>query len=167
MEPKFTNILHLGIVVRDVDKAVEFYENELGIGPWKIDNANDFFKDLKVNDGYGLPIRTAMCKSLGYEIELVQPVGPGFYQDWLDEHGPGMHHIVLKTDQSYEEIVALGEKHSDHSHYMDALFPNGDPICSYVDMRDTMGLILEVSPTPPGFEPPEGEFPPGPPPADS
>ena len=166
MNPKFTTILHLGIVVRDVEQSVEFYEKELGIGPWRIDDADKFFHDLKVNDGYGLPIRSAICNSIGYEIELIQPLGPGLYQDWLDEHGPGMHHVVLKTDESYDDIVALGEKYSDHSHYMDAFWPNGRPLVSYVDMRDTMGLILEVSPMPQGFEPPEGvpgEFPPGPP----
>ena len=156
MKPVFTSILHLGIVVRDVEKAVEFYEKELGIGPWRIDDAYKFFSSLKVNDGYGLPIRTAICDSLGYEIELIQPVGPGIYQDWLDEHGPGMHHIKFKSDYSFDDIVAFGEKHSDHSHYMDAYWPNGNPLVSYVDMRDTMGTILEISPTPPDFVPPEG-----------
>ena len=34
---KFGKVLHLGIVVRDLEKAVKIYEEELGIGPWKIE----------------------------------------------------------------------------------------------------------------------------------
>lgn len=30
---EFGKVLHLGIVVRDLEKAVKIYEEELGIGP--------------------------------------------------------------------------------------------------------------------------------------
>lgn len=35
----FGKILHLGIVVPDLEKALEIYENELGISPWKLEDA--------------------------------------------------------------------------------------------------------------------------------
>lgn len=70
MSLKMGKILHLGIVVGDLEKAVEIYENELGIGPWTIESASPFFDDKLVNEGKGLNIRTAMFKGDGYEIEL-------------------------------------------------------------------------------------------------
>ena len=154
MAAKFTDILHLGIVVRDLEKTVAIYENELGIGPWTIDEPAEFFKDKIKNDPRGLQIRTAICRSIGYEIELVQPIGPGFYQDWLDEHGPSMHHVVMKSNLSYEEAIKLGEKLSPNSHYMDAVLPDGTPMVSYISLKEETGLILECGAPHPDSLPP-------------
>ena len=46
----------------DLEKAVKIYEEELGIGPWKIESASPFFDDKLVNDGVGLNIRTAIFR---------------------------------------------------------------------------------------------------------
>lgn len=146
MEPKYGKILHLGIVVRDLKKAVEIYETELGIGPWKLEDARPFFADKPVNDGHGLNINTAIYKGDGYEIELVMPVGPGIYEDWLKLKGPGMHHIKLETAVSYEDTVKMGERVSPDSHYMDVRWPDGTPLVSYVSMLEETGLILECGP---------------------
>lgn len=142
----FGKILHLGIVVPDLEMALEIYENELGISPWKLEDARPFFADKKVNDGYGLNIRTAMFKGDGYEIELVMPVGPGIYKDWLDKRGPGLHHIKFETDKSYEEMVQMGERVSKDSHYLDVRWPDGNPLVSYISLLEAAGLILECGP---------------------
>lgn len=146
MEAEFGKILHLGIVVRDLKRAVEIYENELGIGPWEVEDPRPFFADKRVNDGYGLNIHTAICRSGGYEIELVMPVGPGIYQDWLEQRGPGLHHIKLETKESYGEIVRMGERVTADSHYLDVCWPDGKPLVSYISMLEETGLILEYGP---------------------
>ena len=40
---KLGKIIHLGIVVEDLEKAVKIYEETLGIGPWEIQDAREFF----------------------------------------------------------------------------------------------------------------------------
>lgn len=146
MKPKYGKILHLGIVVRDLKKALEIYEDKLGIGPWEVEDPRPFFADKKVNDGYGLNINTAMYKGDGYEIELVMPVGPGIYEDWLRDRGPGLHHIKFETDVPYEETVKLGEEVSPDSHYLDIYWEDGSPLVSYISMLEETGLILEYDP---------------------
>lgn len=33
MQPEFKQLLQIGMIVRDVDKAVRYYEDVLGMGP--------------------------------------------------------------------------------------------------------------------------------------
>ncbi|MCF0133095.1 MAG: VOC family protein [Blautia sp.] len=137
-------ILHLGIVVRDLEKAVQIYEEELGIGPWEIMDARPFFATKPVNDSHGLNIITAMFKGEGYEIELVCPAGPGVYQDWLDTKGPGLHHIKFESDATYEEIVETGKRVSGRAPYLDVRWEDGRPLVAYADLLQEAGLLLEI-----------------------
>ena len=45
---KFNEIFHLGIVVRDLEKAVKIYEDEMGYGPFEFGDGR-FFDDKIVN----------------------------------------------------------------------------------------------------------------------
>ena len=36
METEFKQLLQIGIIVRSVDKAVRYYEEMLGMGPWEV-----------------------------------------------------------------------------------------------------------------------------------
>lgn len=139
-------IIHLGIVVADLEKAVDIYENKLGIGPWKIDDPRPFFSQMDIKhsgEKNQLNINTAMFKGDGYEIELVMPVGEGFYQDWLNEHGPGLHHVKF-AGAHYDDVVNTAKEISGREPYLDARFPDGNPICAYADLIKEAGLIIEV-----------------------
>lgn len=137
-------ILHLGVVVRDLEKAIAIYEEELGIGPWERQDARPFFETKPVNDGFGLNIITAMFRGDGYEIELVCPVGPGVYQDWLDTKGPGLHHIKFESPASYEEIVETGKRVSGRKPYLDVRWEDGRPLVAYADLLEEAGLLMEI-----------------------
>lgn len=98
---KFGKVLHLGIVVRDLEKAVKIYEEELGIGP-------------------------------------------GVFQDWLDQHGPSLHHVKLESDATYEEVVGMAERTSGRKPYLDVRWPDGKPLVAYSDLLEETGLLLEI-----------------------
>ena len=142
---KFGEIFHLGIVVRDLDKAVEIYEKELGYGPFEMGDGA-FFEDKIVNGrtGGGLPMRTATYRSGTYEIELIEPTGPSVYMDHLKEKGPGVHHVILKNNERYEDILAMAERVSGRPPRLETKFPDGTPIVSYVDLEEECGLLLET-----------------------
>ena len=95
---KFGEIFHLGIVVADLEKAIKIYTEELGYGPFERGGDNDFFKICSVNGeiGPGLPMNKAIYHGDNYEIELIEPTCPSIFMDYLKEHGPGVHHVVLK-----------------------------------------------------------------------
>ena len=105
---KFNEIFHLGVVVRDLDKAVKIYTDELGYGHFELGDGA-FFADKVINGeiGPGLPMKTATYRSGTYEIELIEPTGPSIYMDWLNEHGPGIHHVILKTDEKYADVAFI------------------------------------------------------------
>ena len=142
---KFGKIFHLGIVVRDLDAALHIYEDELGYRPFERDNGA-FFDDKMVNGkiGPGLPMKSAIYHAGDYEIELIEPTGPSIYMDWLNEHGPGIHHVILKTDEKYADVVEMAQRVSGRPPKLETKFPNGIPIVAYVDMQEEAGLLLEI-----------------------
>lgn len=142
---KFNEIYHLGVVVADLDKAIQIYTEELGYGPFEFDNGA-FFDDKIINGkiGPGLPMRTAIYRSGTYEIELIEPTGPSVYMDYLKEKGPGIHHVILKTDEKYADVVEMARRVSGRPPKLETKFPDGTPIVAYVDLQEEAGLLLEI-----------------------
>ena len=146
---KFGEIFHLGVVVRDLEKAVKIYEEELGYGPFEMGDGA-FFADKVINGeiGPGLPMLTATYRSGTYEIELIEPTGPSIYMDFLETNGPGVHHVILKTDEKYADVVEMGKRVSGRPPKLETKFPNGIPIVSYVDLQEEAGLLIEIGNSP-------------------
>lgn len=142
---KFHEIFHLGIVVEDLDRAVRIYEEEMGYGPFELNNGA-FFDDKIVNGeiGPGLPMRSAIFRGENYEIELIEPTGPSIYMDHLKKKGPGVHHVVLKTDETYTDVLAMAKRVSGRDPRLEVKFPDGTPIVAYADMEEEAGLLLEI-----------------------
>lgn len=142
---KFGKIFHLGIVVKDLEKAVDIYENEMGYGPFEY-GGDAFFRDKRINGkiGPGLPMRTAIYRGDGYEIELIEPKGPSTYMDFLEKNGPGIHHVILETKDSYEDVLAMAKRVSGRDPALRVEFPDGTPIVAYADMKEEAGILLEI-----------------------
>ena len=142
---KFGEIFHLGIVVENLESAVAIYEKELGYGPFEISDGS-FFDDKKVNGkvGPGLPMKCATYRSGTYEIELIEPTGPSIYKDFLDKNGPGMHHVILKTDEKYHDVIEMAKRVSGRPPKLELAFPDGTPICAYADLQKEAGILLEI-----------------------
>lgn len=145
MSKKLGKVIHLGIVVENACEAAKLYEDEFGIGPWSIENSKEFFMDKIVNGKMGLDIASAIYREDGYEIELISPNGPGVFQDWLDKHGPSLHHLKFETEKSYKEVMDMAEKVSGRKPYLEILWPDGRPLVTYADMKKETGILLEVS----------------------
>ncbi len=99
---------HIAIVVRDVDKAVEFYQSS-GIGTVghqvKTEDAG-----IKVEPGYVKPTRTFFVHIGPAPLELIQPVKEGPFKEFLDSNGEGLHHIAFTVDDLDKEIAKLAER---------------------------------------------------------
>ena len=148
MEPKLPKLLQIGIIVRSVDKAIENYEKMLGIGPWEIRDVSGEeppFDDLVVN---GKPCRKKLCKLAfcrvyGMEFELIEPICESPYSKWLEEHGPGIQHIAVVTEDSYDTILDTYQKEKGEGPWIRATGIGGMMDYSYLDFREEMGLIME------------------------
>jgi methylmalonyl-CoA/ethylmalonyl-CoA epimerase len=96
---------HVGIVVKDIEKAIAHFES-LGIGPFKFDDEHRTF-DIKFNgELHGKPAEwtTRISNALmgDVELELLEPVeGNQALLETLEAQGEGLHHIGwLTTDLS-------------------------------------------------------------------
>lgn len=150
MEPQLKSLMQIGIIVRNVDAAVKQYE-AMGVGPWDVtvmDNTVAPFDDLTF-DGKPLAtkgpiLKTAMMTRYGTEIELIEPLAPGTaYYDWLQEHGPGLHHLAFDLDKPYEQFLQDCEAKTGKKPWVRGQAIHGIMDFSYVDLREEMGIIVE------------------------
>ena len=132
----------VGVVVRDLDQAVAFYER-LGIGPFEEGpSAHTIERKIYGEPSTDAKVEGRLAQMGNIEFELLQPVSGRTVQgDFLEEHGEGVVHICAHTDdleRDVEELTALGYEVISEGKLSDgARF-------AYFDTRAVGGLILEL-----------------------
>ena len=92
---------HIAVVVRDIDKAVKYYQS-LGIATV---GREVIFPESKPN------IRAKFVNMGPVPIELIQPLeGESPYKEFLDSKGEGVQHIAFAVDNLDEETDKLVDK---------------------------------------------------------
>ncbi len=99
------DISQIGIVVRDMDKAIEYFEKVLGLGPFVRPHINYPEKFY-----YGKPVSSSwimgFCSLGSVELELIQPItGPTVYHDFLKEKGEGIHHLGFDLKDMDDKLL--------------------------------------------------------------
>jgi len=144
MSQKLGEIKQVGIVVRDIEKAIKVYENVFGIGPFQIfELDSERLQNVKVDDTEGpLRARLAFAKSGDLEIELIQILeGRTVFTDFLDKYGEGIHHLgflVQDLDLELEKMKASGIK------VIQKGISRGKNKYAYLDSAKTCGVIYEL-----------------------
>jgi methylmalonyl-CoA/ethylmalonyl-CoA epimerase len=127
---------HMGVVVRDVDAAVEYYQS-LGI----VDKATDrITMEGKKAELVGRFIHIGSLR-----IEFWQPVrGETVQQEFLNSRGEGVNHLAFRVDDLDRERDKLVEKGipvifsvKDENGYM-----------AYFDARKVGNILIELAQPP-------------------
>jgi catechol 2,3-dioxygenase-like lactoylglutathione lyase family enzyme len=110
----FSKLHHLSVVVRDLDKAVKFYES-IGIGPFEDYPPLTEYIKLNVPDETGFfNLKFKIAQVGDIQIQLCQPgEGKSPYKDFLEKKGEGVYHlgfVVDRVDESEAELRRLGLK---------------------------------------------------------
>lgn len=146
--PQFNKLLQIGIIVRDVDACVKRFEEDYGFGPWKVNimsNEIPVFKEMTINgEKTDFKIKTAMCNCFGMEFELIEPISDSSYKTWLEEHGPGLHHLAFLTKDNYEDLLADHKKLTGKDPWVRGECPTVGMDFSYLDFTEQLGFIAEV-----------------------
>ena len=142
----FARMLHVGLMVRDLDKAV---------AKWRALGFTDI-RVLPPSKGvdrtyHGRPIDVALKQAFihGTEppIELIEPIGdaPNPWGDYLKEHGEVLHHIAFRVPDTGPELAKLrplgleevaqgkwpeGESHWGTFHYVQE--PKGGVVIEFI-----------------------------------
>ncbi len=97
MEP--THIEHIGIAVKDLQEAIQFYEKTFGLKCYAVEEV----KDQKV--------KTAFFKVGQTKIELLESTEPdGPIGKFLEKKGQGVHHIAFAVNGLQERLEELEQK---------------------------------------------------------
>jgi hypothetical protein len=155
-------VIQVGIIVKNLDQAVENYWKLCGIGPWRIYNYGK--PPLKISTYHGRPSdcrwRIALCWIGPLCIELIEAAeGDSVYADFIREHGYGMHHLAVSVEDmptAIAQAASVGARvmQEGSGHGLD-----GSGHFAYVDTEQILGTIIELVQYPKQRIPPEKIYP--------
>jgi len=88
---------HIGIVVKDLDKAIKVYSEAFGLKVKMIDVSEEFQVKIAF-----IPVGEVL-------VELLEPIGPGAIQEFLRK-GEGLHHICFRVRDIDIVLEEIGKK---------------------------------------------------------
>jgi methylmalonyl-CoA/ethylmalonyl-CoA epimerase len=95
----------IGIVVKDMDKAVKMYKDILGLENIQVLERPPEICTLCGQEVH-FRLRTGFAMLEGLQIELIQVVeGRSPHSEFLEQHGPGVHHVGFYVDDIEAEIA--------------------------------------------------------------
>lgn len=139
-------VSQIGVVVRDMERAVDFYSSIFGLGPFVV---YDFVPDRHWFRGEASPLTIRMGKAMwgSIEWELLQPLsGESIHQEFLEEHGEGLQHLgfnVRNYEEWFERMETAGfDPLMWTESYVETY--QGDLKACYFDTRRVGGVIFEI-----------------------
>ena len=166
-KPKLTflknGVAQVALIVKDLDKTVEHYWNDFGIGPWHF---YTYGKPLVKKMSYhGKPVEYKMRVALSWigplRIELIEVLeGPTVYADFVKKHGYGVHHFGVLVE-NMEQAIAQAE-HTGLTMIQDGsgFGKDGDGHYAYLNTEEIIGTTIELIERPKGRLKPEKIYPP-------
>jgi len=107
-------LVQIGIVVADLDHTTKLLTSLFGIGPFRFVEWPDrpdskyYYRGVEEH----IRIKQAFVQLGEVEVELIQPIeGHNGYQDFLDETGGGIHHLLFEVpdiDPVIQELAKSG-----------------------------------------------------------
>jgi methylmalonyl-CoA/ethylmalonyl-CoA epimerase len=123
---------HVSIAVENVDEAVKYYRDVLGLEVTRTVTLDD--RQLKI----------AFIKIGDTELELLEPLNQdNTVRRYLDRWGPGLHHICFEVDDiagSMETLKARGAEFTDT-----APRPGAAGQVAFMPPSSTGGVLVEIN----------------------
>jgi methylmalonyl-CoA/ethylmalonyl-CoA epimerase len=138
-------VMHVCVVVRDVEKIAGAFAEKFGIGPWRIRVVHTPSSRASVRgEPVDYTLKFGHARVGPVTLELVETVeGKTIYQEFLEEHGEGIHHIGVPTPVPFD-----AELEKWHGQGIEPLQVNRmeDPEegWAYMDTHGLIGCILEI-----------------------
>ena len=127
-----SHIEHIGIAVKNLDEAIAFWEKQLGMKCYAVEEV----KDQKV--------RTAFFKIGQSKIELLESTDPeGPIGKFIEKKGEGIHHMAIAStglQENLDELAGKGVQLIDKSPRKGA---EGLDI-AFLHPKSTGGILMEL-----------------------
>lgn len=145
-------VVQIGMVVKNAKEKLENFQKLFNIDESTIQHLETEklgYKTKYLDKDVSYQLDIYLFKMGGIEFELIQPLSPSgdAYSDFLKEHGEGIHHIFVAVEDT-KGFVNLMEQRGTKQHTSGSLNfgpPIGEAPYIYYDLRDELGLLLEMS----------------------
>lgn len=123
---------HLAIAVPDIDAALSFYRDALGLPLSEVEDVE--------REG----VRVAFLPLGDSHIELVQPTQEGTgIAKWLGKHGQGLHHVCVRVDDIEATLARLASHGVELINPQPVIKPNGTRY-AFIHPRSAFGVLVEL-----------------------
>jgi len=130
--PKIKRIDHIAIVVEDIESALGFWRDTLGL---ELDHIEDVPEQKS---------QVAFLPTSGSEVELVKPTtGDSGVAKYLQKRGPGMHHICFEVDDIEAALAGMKARGVRLINETPTLGAGGKKI-AFVHPESTNGVLVEL-----------------------
>ena len=131
--------LHIGVVVKDMNKTIQHLSATFGIGPWDIRERSYPVEQVAVGKG-PFSYRVAFAALGPIELELIEVLeGSTIHADFLNSRGEGLHHIGFRVTDLQKKVTTLQQQGID---VMQSAFRPGSRYV-YMDPADLGGIMFE------------------------
>jgi len=143
-----STLTQVGFIVRDLEASKKKFAEFLGCPvPPTCDGGQYEVTGTTVE---GQPAPQANCLMAFFDvgehiqIELIQPNGvKSTWQDFLDEHGEGIHHLAFNVKNTDEKIRAM-EHFAGAKVMQRGKYGNGKGEYTYLDVHDHLKCMIEL-----------------------
>ena len=127
-----SHIEHIGIAVKSLEEAIPFWEKQLGLKCYNIEEV----KEQKV--------RTAFFQIGQSKIELLESTDPeGPIGKFIEKKGEGIHHLALAVKNIQQNLDELAEKNVQLIDKTPRKGAEGLSI-AFIHPKSTHGILLEL-----------------------
>ena len=136
-------ITQVGLIVRDVEETAKTYAALFGVDvpQWSLTDPEDVAHTRYRGQPTQAQAKLAFFDMGSVQIELIEPVGgPSTWQEFLDAHGEGVHHIAFVIDGMDEQVGLLESKGMplvQRGEYTGGRY-------AYIDSQSQLKVILEL-----------------------
>lgn len=127
-----SHIEHIGIAVSNLEEAIAYYQNVLGLTCYAVEEV----KDQKV--------KTAFFKVGDVKIELLESTDPeGPIGKFIENKGPGVHHVAFAVEEvngALQDVEAKGVRLIDKTGRKGAEGLN----IGFLHPKSTLGVLTEL-----------------------
>ena len=124
---------HIGIAVKDLDAAIRFYRDVLGLELERVEEVPEE------------RVRIAMFRVGDVHIELLQGTDPeSAISKFIEKRGEGIHHIAIHVDDVDAKTEELKAKGVTLTYDKPREVAGGSRKINFIHPRNTFGVLLEI-----------------------
>ena len=147
----FDGFIQIGIVVKDIEKAVKTWCDlfNIPVPEIKIQEPGPNRNIVSYRGkpaSYGRKIAGIKVPSRGFIIELLEPIGgESSFQEFMDKHGQGVHHLGFAAGDKKDTIIGELEEIGCAIRTVGVSSNiNSDNSWAFMDTEDVLGVNLNI-----------------------